>query len=208
MRTLIYVDGFNLYFGALKGTPHKWLNIWEMTRRHLAAHNQIVGLKYFTARLSARPNDPDVPHRQELYLRALRTVPGTEIILGHFLTKNVNMLRANPAPGESATVRVVKTEEKGSDVNLAVNLLHDAHLNRFDCAVVISGDSDLLASVKLVMTELKKPVGVLNPQIHPCRVLKDQATFYKHLRPNFIAASVFPNTMTDAGGTFTKPLHW
>jgi len=208
MRTLIYVDGFNLYFGSLKGTPCKWLNIREMAARHLAPHHQIVGLKYFTARLNPRPNDPDLPHRQALYLRALRTVPDSEIILGHFLTKEVSMLRAHSLPGEPPMVRVIKTEEKGSDVNLAVNLLHDAHLNRFDCAVVISGDSDLLASVRLVMSELKKPVGVLNPQKYPCKVLQAQATFYKHLRKNFIAASLFPPSLTDARGTFTKPPFW
>ncbi len=208
MRTLIYVDGFNLYFGSLRKTPHKWLNVEELARRHLAAHHQIVGVKYFSAPLIARPSDPGLPGRQELYFRALRTVPNLQIILGHFLTKNVNMMRANPMPGESPIVSVVKTEEKGSDVNLAVEMLHDGHLNRYDCAIVISGDSDLLAPVLKVKNDLQKSVGVLNPQQHPCRVLKAQATFYKHLRSNFIAACVFPPTLTDSQGTFYKPTLW
>ena len=135
-------------------------------------------------------------------------MPNLEITLGHFLTKNLRMLLANPAPGQSPTVEVVKTEEKGSDVNLAVQLLHDAHLNRFDCAVIVSGDSDLLMSVKIIRNELHKVVGVLNPQVHPCTVLKANATFYKHLRPNFVAAAQFPQTLTDAQGIFTKPQNW
>tara|TARA_R110002072_G_scaffold29206_4_gene92759 strand:- start:564 stop:863 length:300 start_codon:yes stop_codon:yes gene_type:complete len=27
MRTCVYVDGFNLYYGALKRTPYKWLDL-------------------------------------------------------------------------------------------------------------------------------------------------------------------------------------
>ena len=40
--------------------------------------------------------------------------------------------------------RVIKTEGKGSDANLATHLLNDTHMDRFDVAVVISNDSDLL----------------------------------------------------------------
>ncbi|GEM_PF-4804989 len=35
------------------------------------------------------------------------------------------------------------------DVNLAVQLLHDAHLNRFDCAAIVGGDSDLMMRSRL-----------------------------------------------------------
>lgn len=169
MRTSIYIDGFNLYFGALKRTPHKWLDVAALARLHLAAHHQITAIKYFTAKINSRPGDPDQPIRQETYLRALRTLPNLEIIFGHYLTKVVRMPLAYPQPGQPSVVEVSKTEEKGSDVNLATHLLHDAHLGRFDCAVVVSGDSDLLAPVRLVIDELRKPVGVLNPQRHPFR---------------------------------------
>jgi hypothetical protein len=48
-RTIIYIDGFNLYYGAVKGTPHKWLNLqryFEMIRQN----DDVVAIKYFTAR--------------------------------------------------------------------------------------------------------------------------------------------------------------
>lgn len=208
MRTAIYVDGFNLYFGALKGTPHKWLNIQAMVQGHLRPHHQIVGLKYFTAKLNARPGDPHLQQRQEIYHRALLTVPSTEIILGHYLTKPVMMPLVNPVPGMPAYVQVLKTEEKGSDVNLATAMVHDAHLGRFDCAIVISGDSDLLAPVQIVKEELGKVVGVINPQKRVCRVLNKMATFYQHTRDTVISRSLFPATLTDSQGTFAKPPNW
>jgi hypothetical protein len=113
-----------------------------------------------------------------------------------------------PVPGQNPFVEVLKTEEKGSDVNLATHLLHDAYQNRFDCAIVVSGDSDLLGPVQIVISELKKPVGVLNPQQKPCRVLQKHATFYRHIRPSALAGSHFAATMSDAQGTFSKPSSW
>jgi len=208
MRTRIYIDGFNLYFGSLRKTPHKWLNVVAMVGRHLQRHHVIVGTKYFSAKLNPRPHDPDQPLRQETYLRALRTLPDLEIFLGHFLTKNVWMPLAFPLRGGPANVQVVKTEEKGSDVNLASQLLRDAHLGAMECAIVVSGDSDLLMPVRIVKEDLNIPVGVLNPQKNPCVVLKRHATFYKHLIPGRLALSQFPPILSDAHGTFHKPPAW
>ena len=136
----MYVDGFNLYYGAMKRTPYKWLDISEMCRL-LFPSDQINKIKYFSARASARPNDPDQPIRQATYWRALQTIPNLTIIEGSFLVKPVMMPLANSNPQQYA--RVIKTEEKGSDVNLAVHLLNDAHKNDFELAVLVTNDSDL-----------------------------------------------------------------
>lgn len=208
MTTYVYVDGFNLYFGSLLGTPYKWLDIDALATRLLRPENQIMKIKYFTARINARPGDPDQPMRQLTYLRALQTFPHLEIFFGHFLTHVVRMPLANPAPGQNLHAKVIRTSEKGSDVNIATQLMHDAHRGAFDCAVIISGDSDLLMPVRLVINDLKKPVGVINPQKTPCRVLETTATFYKHIRPAALAASQLPPTLTDSRGTFSKPMAW
>ena len=207
MKTYVYVDAFNLYFGCCRGTPFKWLDISKLCQFKLPGH-QIEKIKYFTARVHARPSDLTQPVRQQVYLRALKTIPTLEIYYGHFLTHVVKMPLAYPPPGTNPYVDIIKTEEKGSDVNLATHLLHDGYNNRYECAVIVTGDSDLLAPVEIVMTELRKPVGVLNPQKQDCRVLLKQATFYKHIRKGVLAASQFPPTLTDAQGTFTKPQSW
>ena len=85
MKTYVYVDGFNLYYGAVKDTPYKWLDINKLSQLLLPKHS-IARIKYFTARVSGRPSDPDQPTRQQLFLRALRTLSNLEIIYGHFLT--------------------------------------------------------------------------------------------------------------------------
>lgn len=207
MKTYVYVDAFNLYFGAVRGTPYKWLDIDRLCRI-LLPRNDITRIKYFTARVNARPSDPGQPTRQAVYIRALETIPHLTVYYGHFLTHITKMPLADPVAGQDPFAAVFKTEEKGSDVNLAVQLLHDAHCGRFECAVVMSGDSDLLMPVKIVMEELGKPVGVVNPQHHPCRVLMHQATFYKSIRGAALKQSLFPTSLKDSKGIFSKPPEW
>lgn len=74
MRTFVYIDGFNFYYGAVKNTPYKWLDFSKLCQ-HLLSPNQILKIKYFTARVKARPSDPRQPIRQQTYLRALQTIP-------------------------------------------------------------------------------------------------------------------------------------
>jgi uncharacterized LabA/DUF88 family protein len=207
IRTNVYIDGFNFYYGALRKTPYRWVNIRKLCEL-LLPKNTIVEIKYFTALVSARPNDLDQPVRQQLYLRALRTLPGVSIHLGHFLSHEVSMPLV-VAPGQRQTyARVLKTEEKGSDVNLATHLLHDAHMGRFDVGVVVSNDSDLLEPIRIVRGQLGKKVGILNPHPNPSRALLPHIDFIKPIRAGVLGASQFPATMRDGKGTFTKPPVW
>jgi NYN domain len=205
--TNIYIDGFNLYYGALRRTPYRWLNL-ETLCRLLLPKNTINQIKYFTALVSARPNDPDQPVRQQLYLRALRTLPSVSIHFGHFLTHEVTMALVVPAGQPPKYARVIKTEEKGSDVNLATHLLHDAHMGRFEVAVVVSNDSDLLEPIKIVREQLHKRVGILNPHPNPSRALLPHIDFIKQVRAGVLRTAQFPSTLTDAHGMFTKPAGW
>lgn len=208
MKTIVYIDGFNLYYGAVKGTPYKWLDVLALCK-FLLPKNQIVQIKYFTALVSARPHDPDQPNRQLLFLRALRTLPSLEIIYGHFLEHVVWMPLAHPTPGGPKYVQVIKTEEKGSDVNIAAHLVNDGYKRRYELAVLISNDSDLVEPVRIVRNELKFPVGVLNPIPNvPSHELRKYATFVKPIRQGVLAASQFPLEMQDANGTFYKPPSW
>ena len=91
---------------------------------------------------------------------------------------------------------------------MATHLLHDAHLNRFDVAVVISNDSDLLLPIKIVRSELKKRVGVLNPHKRPSQALLPHLDFIKSIRAGALSAAQFPDQLTDRHGAFSKPTGW
>lgn len=111
IRTNVYIDGFNFYYGALKKTPYRWVNVRKLCEL-LLPKNTIVEIKYFTALVSARPTDPDQPLRQQLYLRALRTLPGISIHLGHFLSHEVTMPLCVLPGQRQQYVKVIKTEER------------------------------------------------------------------------------------------------
>ena len=207
-KTYVYVDGFNLYYGAVKDTPYKWLNIRRLCELLLPAHS-IARIKYFTARVSARKDDPDKPTRQQIYLRALRTLPDLEIVYGSFLSHDVMLPLTEPSPGGPRFARVTRTEEKGSDVNIAAHLVYDAYQHNFAAAVLVTNDSDLLEPIRIVRHELRLDVGILNPHRHtPSRVLTKHASFIKQIREGSLKSSQFPQTLQDAHGEFHKPGGW
>ncbi len=207
MDTIVYIDGFNLYYGALKNTPYKWLNVQALCQMLLPNHT-LVKIKYYTAKVSARRNDPGQPVRQQTYLRALQTIPNLEIAYGQFLQSKISMPLANPQLNGPRFATVIKTEEKGSDVNIAAHMVHDAHLGLYDTAVIISNDSDLVEPVKIVRYELNKSVGMLNPHKRPSYSLKQHVTFMKKIREGVLRQSQFPTRITDIKGTFHKPYNW
>ena len=207
VRTHLYIDGFNLYYGCLKGSFLKWLDPVRMAALLLPGHT-ITATHYFSANVSARPGDPDQPIRQQTYLRALRTLPNFTIHLGYFLGHAVRMSLAHPSPGGPTTAVVWRTDEKGSDVNLATQILVDGFDDAYECAVSVTNDSDLLAPISVVRRRLGKRVGLLNPQQRPARTLLTEVDFYKKIRCGVLAASQFAPTLTDAIGTFCKPATW
>jgi len=62
--TNVYVDGFNLYYGAAKNTPFKWVNLAALCEAVLPGI-RIGHIRYFTALVSAMPGDPDHQQRAE-----------------------------------------------------------------------------------------------------------------------------------------------
>ena len=222
MNICAYIDGFNLYNGALKGTAFKWLDLQSFAEK-LRPADQVTKVKLFTAKVNARPNDPDQPLRQMAYWRALRTVSTIEIIEGHFLTKrthlpevaSVDYITAQQRAGVNTVgmmptmAHVYRSEEKGTDVNLAIHLVHDAHLGRFDAAIVVSNDSDLAGAVHIVRREISKPVFVFHPSSpYPSFQLRQVATRFRAVTSVHLSSSQFPSTLTDAQGTFSKPAAW
>lgn len=207
MKTNVYVDGYNLFYGCLKDTSYRWLDLSQLCD-NLLTGNTINKIRYFTAYVQSRPGHPNQQQHQQAYIRALETLPNLSVHLGHFLTSRVSMPYANPPPHGPKMARVIKTEEKGSDVNIATYLLLDAFRNDYDVAVIVSNDSDLLEPINVVRKELGKRVGVLNPHNNVSWALKKHSTFYKQIPESALAASQFTATLTDTVGTITRPPGW
>jgi uncharacterized LabA/DUF88 family protein len=217
VKVSVYVDGFNLYYRAVKdprapdGSTYKWLDLHKLATNLLPPPKyDVQQLRYFTAHVRGMPHDPQAPLRQQMYLRALRTIPIVTIHLGHFMATKKMAALVTPLADGTKFVKVHKTEEKGSDVNLAAYLLLDGFRNQYDVAAVITNDSDLVEPIRIVRDELKKQVIVLEPRgdAGNSKELRGAASAYKPIRLGAIAASLFAPEMTDGVGTFRKPTGW
>ena len=206
-RTIVYVDGFNFYYGQVRGTPYKWLDPTKLFTNVLGAQNKIVEVKYFTARVIPSARDPNVHVRQDTYLKAIAAhCPLVKVHFGHFLRHDVWMENFSPPPN---TLKVWKTEEKGSDVNIAVHLLNDAWLNAYDCAVIVSNDSDLAEAMQLVRSQTKKILGLVTPGAplrQPSWQLRRHAHFTKRISTTMLQNSLLPDHIP--GTTLHKPPTW
>jgi uncharacterized LabA/DUF88 family protein len=206
-RTCVYVDGFNFYYGAVRDTPYQWCDLSRLFELLLPGHN-IVKIRYFTALTKPRASDPHIHVRQGTYLRALRTLPNLSVHLGTFRESIKRLKSVDGGPGSPNTVRVLVSEEKGSDVNLASYLLLDAFRGEFEHAAVVSNDTDLLTPIEMVIREMGLPVVLINPHPQPARDLLRVASHYLRIREGVLRVSQFPSTLTDERGTFHKPSTW
>lgn len=208
MRTIVYIDGFNLYYGALKNTPYKWLDLKALFTHLLNKENRIISIKYFTARVSGRPSNPDNAQHQDAYIRALKKmIPELSVHLGQFTTHHVKAKLVSPINGIKYA-DIIKTSEKGSDVNLAVHFLNDAWLDKYDCAVMVSGDSDLVESMRLVKhAHPQKIIGLITMGKRPAsKELVKEAHFVKNISTKSLSLSQLPNPIP--GTNLTKPFDW
>lgn len=203
-RAIVYVDGFNLYYGSLKNTPYRWLDLVTLSELMLPSQ-EVLEVKYFTAIV----DHPEGSARQQLYISALEGRGRFSTYRGHFLSHVKCKRRSDMCQqcGERYA-RVFITEEKGTDVNLATHLVYDACTNAFDVAAVISNDSDLAMPIQFASEKCGKIVGVINPQRHPARALMQTADFYKRLRTGVLQASQLPNIVEAGGRRFAKPRTW
>jgi len=179
-----------------------------MCKGLLDPHHDIRCIKYFTARVHPTQYDPQKNIRQETYLRALKAyIPEIQIIFGHFQTRVKTLPLDCPKPPEY-TAEVKNTEEKGSDVNLAVHFLNDAWLQNYDCGVIISNDSDLAEAVRLVRRYRKKKVIVINPhtQVQASKRLSRYANKTKMIDKSTLGAYQLPDPIP--GTTISKPKEW
>jgi uncharacterized LabA/DUF88 family protein len=210
----IYVDGFNLYRQKLQHHPDaKWLDLETLSTKLLPTHD-IQRIRYFTALIRpALGTDPQAPIRQQTYLRALRTNPKITIHEGQF-RHDARKLPALPisfdANGELIRVRVRKTEEKGSDVNLASYMVFDASRKEADVYVLVSNDSDFADMLGLLTDQMQTRFGLFTPVESPsAKLLERRPLFIKQIRRGVLLDSQFPDEIDSAHhGRLTRPTAW
>lgn len=236
MATNVYIDGLNFYYGAVKGTPNKWVDFAALVRL-LLPHDTIGRVRYFTAIVKPRFQGDRAYERQNALVRAIETNPLIDVHLGHFRTDVKwkvladarfairNLFQPPLRPEADAVVlfadaelrrtepfgcvRVVIDEEKGSDVNLGAYLVYDVLKKTCDKALVITNDSDLATPIELAVGE-GVPVGLVNPHPgKPAKQLANVASFQIPFRPSVLARCQMPSVVTTSKGKrIHRPQQW
>jgi len=201
-RVSVYVDGFNLYYGLKDrhGRRYLWLDLQALATSLLRPGQVLQSVTYFTARVR---DDPDALRRQSDYLDALSThSPLVRIVNGRFQEKD----RSCRHCGHRWTV----FEEKETDVNIAISLVEDAVGDRYDTAILVSGDSDLIPAIK-AMKRLAAPkrIIVAFPPNRHSNELKRVADGFLYVRIDKVRNAQLPEQVVNRTGlTLSRPKHW
>jgi hypothetical protein len=184
----------------------------------LLPDDDIVRVKYFTAKIQPNKLDPRKHVRQQVYFRALQTLPKVELWYGNYVTSCARMpLYDDWKAGVKTLVRVAKQEKKGTDVNLGVHMVRDAFRGEFEVAAVLTSDSDLAEPFRIVANELGRPVILLHPYVadatgvvrEPAKKLRIYVgDRIKKVREGLLAASQLPDVLSDRHGQITRPYEW
>ena len=210
-RVIAYIDGFNLFYSCLKGTKNKWLDLEKLVSSLMQPGDELVAIRYFTAKVSSNENEPEKALKQQIYLEALGFNPKIKIKLGRFSIHTTKMPDAKAwGKGKIKMIEVIKTEEKGTDVNLAVQMVADAKDNLFDYAMLFSNDSDMSYAIQIAKQQCKKQIGLfIARDAVSYKSLKDHVLHIKRLGPNAFAKAQLPTEIsTPKGRTIKKPSDW
>ncbi|AOA06217.1 antitoxin Xre/MbcA/ParS toxin-binding domain-containing protein [Pseudomonas sp. TMW 2.1634] len=235
LRTRIYIDGYNFYYGCLRGTPHKWLDLLPLFENHIlpsallkdgdghirqSALLPSPSIKFFTAKIiESVARSTDSVSSQARYHTALRKLHDgrIELIEGYYAVnkmkvKVVDADEPNRPPRECKEVQAWKVEEKQSDVNLALQVYHDAITGQIDHAVIVTNDTDIAPALAMIRAHTQVLMGVVVPTTDHTRppntdLVKLAHWTRRHINSSELAACQLPRVIPGKRPTI-KPDSW
>lgn len=235
LRTRIYIDGYNFYYGCLRGTPHKWLDLLPLFEKHILPSALVKdgdghirqstllpspSIKFFTAKIiESVARAPDSVSSQARYHTALRKLHDgrIEMIEGYYAVnkmkvKIVDAEDPDKAPRECQEIQAWKVEEKQSDVNLALQAYHDAITGQIDHAVIVTNDTDIAPALEMIRAHTNVLIGVVVPTTDHTRLpntdlVKLAHWTRRHINSSELAACQLPRVIQGKRPT-TKPESW
>jgi uncharacterized LabA/DUF88 family protein len=218
LRTIVYIDGYNLYYGLLRKTKLKWLDIFSLFNDYvLDARARLLEVRYYTAPVLGRMcDDTSSTQRQRAYLQALRkSYPQTvKIIEGKILatTPYQRLVKPIPEAPHLVKVQVYDFNEKKTDVNLASDMLAAAWTGALDQAVLCSNDSDLEGAFSIIKKHLPDiRLGLVAPIMsedhrHISKDLSQNADWSKILSLFHLQNAQLPERIPNSG--LCRPVGW
>ena len=214
-KIVVYVDGSNLYYGLLRKTVYRWLDLAAFANKLVGAGYEIVAIKYFASRVIDKTIDHHRSQRQDKYFDALVNFCGVQIIEGKYREQGewsapakepcVQCEKRRP----DGRVKVLRITEKLTDVHIATQMLKDAYSGQAEAVAIITGDADISPAVQILKEELCLPILVFNPQLSVSNALRKFATHYENIQRKVLDGCRLPDSFTTSTGrTIHCPEAW
>lgn len=224
MRTRVYIDGYNLFYGCLKHSNDKWLDLYRLFAEQVihgqSSDSKVDKIYFFTADIKSKVSTQGIlaQQAQQAYHRALlKLYPNKiEIIKGYYALEKGNLLAYQKPPDKNKRVDVWRLEEKQTDVNIALTAYRDAIKNQVEQVVFVSNDTDLEPALKALREDMGKAItiGVIipirsNSRRPPNQRLSQYADWTRsYITDNELANSQLPNKVPTHKKPILKPKYW
>lgn len=228
MKTVCYVDGFNLYYGCLKATAYKWLDLYRLFARIIHENNpdaELLQIKFFTAPIKTKlaSHGDAAGAAQNAYHRALHALYPQQISIfeGYFSLEEGSFLEYTNPPDKTRRIKIWRLEEKQSDVNIALEAYRDATRGLMEQAIFVTNDTDqepTLKALKQDYPELR--IGVILPirESNPSAVTRarpgnNRLSIYadwtrRQIRNEELKQSMLPDVIPTQKKAIKKPGYW
>lgn len=225
MNTIIYVDGYNLFYGCLKNSSYKWLDLNKLLVEHIVHAQEpssiVTEIKFFTADIKAKvaSNGQLATQAQQAYHRALMQLyPNViRVIKGFYSLEKAKLPVFKEPPDKRDSVDVWKLEEKETDVNIALTAYRDVVKGHVQQIIFVSNDTDLSPALKAIREDFGNTIkiGVIIPirQKDKGRPANAKLSIYadwtrKSISSNELSASQLPALIPTRKKPIKKPAYW
>ncbi len=143
-RVSIYIDGANFYYG-LKTVNKRYSDIFfdfEKFVNEIVGKDELITIYYYNAPLKEKFNKWVYWNQMKLFAR-LKKIDKCHVVL---------CKRQKRVDSDKQEYYIIK----GDDINLSLDMLRDACKNKYDKAILISGDGDFAQLVDYVKKEGKE----------------------------------------------------
>jgi 6-hydroxy-3-succinoylpyridine 3-monooxygenase len=230
LRTRVYIDGYNFYYGCLKRSHDKWLDplslfqnvlptiLYSMDGHPVSFALEPLAIKFFTAPiLKNYARSDDSVSSQATYHNALNLQLGNriEIVKGYYDSRAAKAHRVIPRTQarDSERIEIWKLEEKQSDVSLALHAFSDAIRGEVDQVVIVTNDTDLAPAVQMIKRDTQVSVGLVVPtrdKVRPANedLARSSDWVRSHLTDVELESAQLPRAVVANGKAAHKPFSW
>ncbi len=200
-RVAVYIDGFNLYHAIddLEKPHLKWVNVRKLAELLIKPRTQaVVAVHYFSAFANHYSGTSKVYRltRHREYVKAL-IAKDVDVHLGNFAKRDMHYGDG----GGRYRAKWRRYEEKQTDVGIAAQLIHDAHSDHFDRALIVSLDTDMLPAFRIMLAAFpgKPIVCVATPRRAHHRDIQNLGVELDNIKVSQIEKALFGRQVTKNG---------